>query len=50
MQVKVIMPPRDGIMRSPPPAEPLGEMWFGITFSAIQEFVMLWNNFIRIAL
>ena len=29
---------------------PLGEMWYGITFSAVQEFVMIWDNFIGIAI
>ena len=33
-----------------PPAEPLGEMWYGITFSAVQKFVMLGDNFIGIAM
>ena len=27
---------------------PLGEMWYGITFSAVQKFVMLEDNFIGI--
>ena len=26
------------------------EMWYGITFSAVQEFVMIWDNFIGIAI
>ena len=51
MQVKVIMPPKDGIMRKTPTgSEPLGEMWYGITFSTVQKFVMLWDIFIGIAL
>jgi hypothetical protein len=35
------MPSFGGISRETPPAEPLGEMWYGITFSAVQKFVML---------
>ena len=49
MQVKGLMPQGSGIAGKHPPAEPLGEMWHGITFSAVQEFVMLWNDFIGIA-
>lgn len=43
------MPPEDGISRKTPTAEPLGEMWYGITFPAVQKFVMLWVYFIGIA-
>lgn len=50
MQVKELMPPEDGISQETPPAEPLGEMWYGITFSAVQEFVMLLDIFIEFAL
>ena len=50
MQVKGLMPQESGIARKHPPAEPLGEMWCDITFSAVWEFVMLWNKFIGIAL
>ena len=39
-----------GMAKKHPPAEPLGEMWFGITFSAVQKFVMLRDKFIVIAL
>jgi len=28
----------------------LGEMWYGITFSPVQKFVMLGDNFIGIAM
>ena len=49
MQVKGLMPQESGIARKPPPAEPLGEMWYGITFPAVQKFVMLWVYFIGIA-
>ena len=48
MQVKGLMPPEDGISRETPPAKPLGEMWYGITFSAVQEFVILRDSFIGI--
>jgi hypothetical protein len=41
VQVKGLMPSFGGISRETPPAEPLGEMWYGITFSAVQKFVML---------
>ena len=41
MQVKGLMPQESDIARKHPPAEPLGEMWYGITFSAVQKFVML---------
>lgn len=41
MQVKGLMLQESGIARKHPPAEPLGEMWYGITFSAVQKFVML---------
>ena len=50
VQVKVIMPPKDGIMRKTPTGKPLGQMWYGITFTAVQKFVMLWENFIGIAM
>ena len=50
MQVKGLIPQESGIARKHPPAEPLGEMWYGITFSAAQESVMLRNNFIGIAM
>ena len=49
MQVKGLMPQESDIARKHPPAEPLGEMWYGITFSAVQEFVMLRDSFIGIA-
>ena len=50
MQVKGLMPQGSGIAGKHPPAEPLEEMWYGITFSAVSTFVMLWNNFSGIAL
>ena len=50
MQVKGLMLQESGIARKHPPAEPLGEMWYGITFSAVQKFIMLWVNFIRISM
>lgn len=50
VQVKGLMPPKDGLSRKHPPAEPLGEMWYGITFPATQKFVMLWDNFIGISI
>ena len=50
MQVKGLMPQESDIARKHPPAEPLGEMWYGITFSAVQEFVMLRDSFIGIAI
>lgn len=50
MQVKGLMPQGSGIAGKHPPAEPLGEIGYGITFSAVQEFVMLWDIFIGIAL
>ena len=50
MQVKGFMPLRGGISGKHPPAEPLGEMWYGITFSAVQKCVMLGDNFIGIAM
>lgn len=50
VQVKGLMPPKDGLSRKHPPAEPLGEMWYGLTFPATQKFVMLWDNFIGISI
>ena len=50
MQVKGLMPPKDGLSRKHPPAEPLGEMWYGITFSAVPKYVMLRDSFIGIAI
>ena len=35
VRVKGFMPLRGGISGEHPPAEPLGEMWYGITFSAV---------------
>lgn len=49
MQVKGLMPQESGIAKKHPLAEPLGKMWYGITFSAVPEFVMLWDDFIEIA-
>ena len=49
VQVKGLMPQESDIARKHPPAEPLGEMWYGITFSAVPEFVMLRDSFIGIA-
>jgi len=46
VQVKGLMPPKTALARKHPPAEPLGEMWYGITFSPVQKFVMLGDNFI----
>ncbi len=45
MLVKELMPPKDGINRKHPPAGPLGEMWYSITFSAVQKYIMLWDDF-----
>jgi len=50
VQVKGLMPPKTAWARKHPPAEPLGEMWYGITFSPVQKFVMLGDNFIGIAM
>ena len=50
VQVKGLMPQESDIARKHPPGEPLGEMWYGITFSAVQKFVMLEDNFIGIAM
>ena len=51
VQVKGLMPSFGGISRNPPPpAEPLGEVWYGITFTTVQKFIMLWDNFIRISM
>ena len=50
MQVKGLMPPGDGISQETPPAEPLGEMWYGITFPVVQKFVISLDNFIEIAM
>lgn len=49
MQVKGLMPLENGISRETPTGKPLGEMWYGITFSVAQESVMLRDNFIGIA-
>jgi hypothetical protein len=35
VQVKGLMPPGSGIAKKHPPAEPLGEIWYSITFSAV---------------
>ncbi len=50
MQVKGLMLQGSGIVGKHPPTESLGKMWYGITFSAVQNFVMLLNIFIEIAL
>ena len=50
MQVKGLMPQESDIARKHPPAEPLGEMWYGITFSAVQKCVIPLDNFVRIAM
>ena len=50
MQVKGLMPQESDIARKHPPAEPLGEMWYGITFSAVPKYVMLRDSFIGIAI
>ena len=41
VQVKGFMPQGSGKAEKHPPAEPLGEMCYGITFSTVQKFVML---------
>jgi len=46
VQVKGLMPPEDGISRETPTGKAVG---YGITFSAVQEFVMLRDSFIGIA-
>lgn len=45
MQAKGLMPQESGEARKHPPAEPLGEIGYGITFSVVQEFVMLRDSF-----
>jgi hypothetical protein len=50
VQVKGLMPQESDIARKHPPAEPLGEMWYGITFSAVPKYVMLRDSFIGIAI
>lgn len=50
VQVKGLMPQGSGIAKKHPPAEPLGEIGYGITFSAVPKFVMHWDNFIGIAI
>ena len=50
VQVKGFMPPEAAQADGHPPAKPLGEMWYGITFPVVQEFVMLWDNFTGIAM
>ena len=50
MRVKGFMPQGSGIAKKHPPAEPLGEIWYGITFPAVQKYVMLGDIFIGIAL
>ena len=50
MQVKGFMPPKDGISRETPTGRAVGRMCYGITFPAFQEFVMLWDSFIGIAM
>lgn len=47
MQVKGFMPLRGGISGKHPPAKPLRETWYGITFPAVREFVMPWGQFYR---
>lgn len=49
MQVKGLMPPGDGISQETPPAEPLGEMWYGITFPVVRTFVIPLRDFICFA-
>ena len=44
------MPPKDDIMRKTPTGRAVGEIWYGITFLAVRTFVMLWEDFIGIAI
>ena len=48
MQVKGLMPPKTAKDDKRPSAEPLGEMWYGITFSPVQKFVMLGDSLSRL--
>ena len=50
MQVKGFMPQGSGISRECPPAEPLGEMWFGITFSIAKSLLCYKYAFVYSAL
>ena len=50
MQVKGFIPPEDRINRKTPTGKAAGEMWYGITFPVVQKFVILWDNFIGIAM
>ena len=50
MQVKGLMPQESGIARPPPTGRAVGGGWYGITFSAVPKYVMLWDSFIGIAL
>ncbi len=40
MQVKGLMPPKDGISQKSPPAEPLEEIQYNITFPLTKELFM----------
>lgn len=50
MQVKGLMPPEDGINRKHPPAKPLGEICYDITFSLTKELLCHRHCFVYSAL